>query len=127
MQPSGILVTTELPPAQAPLPMRIELVQRVLATVGSFLHRSEEIKRQQDELRLTRELLELRSLKAPDQCHRVASRLRTRVAAVEQKIADLQAFREELLRSLKRCENAIERRECCPVVVELGSARPVKQ
>ncbi|MEX0585245.1 MAG: GAF domain-containing protein, partial [Pirellulales bacterium] len=62
VQPSGILVTTELPPAQAPLPTRIELVQRILATVGSFLHRSEEIKRQQEELRLTRELLELRCL-----------------------------------------------------------------
>jgi DNA-binding transcriptional MerR regulator len=74
-----------------------------------------------------RELLELRSLKTPDQCRRVASRLRTRVAAVEEKIADLQAFREELLRSLKRCESAIERRECCPVVVDLGSARPEKE
>ena len=62
LKPSGILVTTELPPAVAPLPVRIELVQRLLATLGSFLHRSDEIKRQQDELRLTRELLELRCL-----------------------------------------------------------------
>lgn len=62
VSPSGILVTTELPPAQAPLPLRIELVQRLLATLGSFLHRSEEINRQQEELRLTRELLELRCL-----------------------------------------------------------------
>jgi DNA-binding transcriptional MerR regulator len=69
-----------------------------------------------------RELLELRSLKTADQCHRVASRLKTRVAAVEEKIADLQAFREELVKGLKRCESAIERRECCPIVVELGSA-----
>jgi len=68
-----------------------------------------------------RELLELRSLKTPDQCRRVASRLKTRVGAVEEKIADLQAFREELLKSLKRCESAIERKECCPVVVELGA------
>lgn len=62
VQPSGILVTTELPPAQAPLQLRIELVQRLLATLSSFLHRSEEINRQQEELRLTRELLELRCL-----------------------------------------------------------------
>jgi DNA-binding transcriptional MerR regulator len=73
-----------------------------------------------------RDLLELRSLKTPDQCRRVASRLRTRVAAVEKKIADLQAFRAELLKGLKRCEDAIERRECCPVVVDLGSARADK-
>ena len=68
-----------------------------------------------------RELLELKSLKTPDQCRRVASRLRMRVAAVEGKIADLQAFRAELLKALKRCEKAIERKECCPVVVELGA------
>jgi DNA-binding transcriptional MerR regulator len=68
-----------------------------------------------------RELLELKSLKTPDQCRRVASRLKTRVVAVEEKIADLQAFRQELLKGLKRCENAIERKECCPVVVELGA------
>lgn len=68
-----------------------------------------------------RELLELKSLKTPDQCRRVASRLKTRVAAVEEKIADLQAFRQELLKGLKRCESAIERNECCPIVVELGA------
>lgn len=62
VQPSGILVTTELPPASAPLPVRIELVQRLLSALGSFLHRSEELRRQQEELRLTRELLELRCL-----------------------------------------------------------------
>ena len=74
-----------------------------------------------------REVLELRSLKTPDQCHRVASRLKTRVAAVEKKIADLQAFREELLKALKRCHSAIERRAYCPIVVELGSARADKK
>lgn len=62
LRPSGILVTTDLPPALAPLPMRIELMQRLIATLASFLHRSEEIRRQQDELRMTRELLELRCL-----------------------------------------------------------------
>ena len=68
-----------------------------------------------------RELLELRSLKTPDQCRRVAARLRARIVAVEHKIADLQAFRRELLKSLKRCEIAIEHKECCPVVVELAT------
>lgn len=62
VRPSGILVTTDLPPSQATLAARIELVQRLLATLGSFLHRLEGIKKQQDELRLTRELLELRCL-----------------------------------------------------------------
>jgi MerR family transcriptional regulator, Zn(II)-responsive regulator of zntA len=68
-----------------------------------------------------RELIELRSLRNPEQCRRVAARLRKRIVAVEGKIADLQAFRQELLKGLKRCESAIERQECCPVVVELGA------
>jgi len=68
-----------------------------------------------------RELLQVRSLKTPEQCRRVAARLETRVAAVDERIGELEAFREELLRSLKRCERAISRQECCPVVVDLGA------
>jgi diguanylate cyclase (GGDEF)-like protein len=62
VRPSGILIATELPPSSAPMAARIELVQRLLSALGSFLHRSEELARQQEELRLTRELLELRCL-----------------------------------------------------------------
>jgi len=68
-----------------------------------------------------RELLELRTLETPEQCRRVAARIRTRVTDVDKRIADLRAFRGELARSLERCERAIERKECCPVVVDLGN------
>jgi diguanylate cyclase (GGDEF)-like protein len=62
VHPSGLLVTSDLPPAQSAMDARIDLMQRLLATLGSFLHRSQAIERQQDELRVTRELLELRCL-----------------------------------------------------------------
>jgi DNA-binding transcriptional MerR regulator len=68
-----------------------------------------------------RELLQVRSLKTREQRRRVAARLKTRVADVNRKIAELQAFREVLSTSLKRCERAISRKECCPVVVDLGN------
>lgn len=68
-----------------------------------------------------RELLELRTLKTPEQCRRVAARIKARVSDVDNRIAELKAFREELARNLKRCERAIERKECCPVVVDLGN------
>ena len=68
-----------------------------------------------------RELLRVRSLKTPDQCRKVATRLKARVLDVDQKIAELRAFREELSISLRRCERAISREECCPVVVDLGA------
>jgi MerR family transcriptional regulator, Zn(II)-responsive regulator of zntA len=68
-----------------------------------------------------RELLELRTRETPEQCRRVAARIETRVAEVDERIAELQSFRDELSRNLKRCERAISRRECCPVVVDLGN------
>lgn len=68
-----------------------------------------------------RELLELRTLRTPEQCRRVAARIKGRVADVDKRIAELRAFRAELSRSLKRCERAILRKECCPVVVDLGN------
>jgi MerR family Zn(II)-responsive transcriptional regulator of zntA len=69
-----------------------------------------------------RELLELRTLETPGQCRQVAARLRARVSSVDEKIAELQAFREALAAGLRRCERAISRKECCPVVVDLGQA-----
>jgi MerR family transcriptional regulator, Zn(II)-responsive regulator of zntA len=68
-----------------------------------------------------RELIELRALETPEQCRRVAARIQARVGDVDMRIAELRAFRQELSRSLKRCERAISRRERCPVVVDLGS------
>jgi MerR family transcriptional regulator, Zn(II)-responsive regulator of zntA len=68
-----------------------------------------------------RELLQVRSLKTPEQCRRVAARLRARVGDVDRRIAELRAFRKELSASLHPCERAIARQECCPVVVDLGS------
>ena len=68
-----------------------------------------------------RELLRVRSLMTPEQCRRVAVRLKTRVAAVSNKISELEAFREQLLRNLERCERAISDKKCCPVVVDLGA------
>ena len=68
-----------------------------------------------------RELLQVRSLKTPEQCRRVAARLKARVVDVDQKIGELRAFREELSLGLKQCERAISRKECCPVVVDLGA------
>lgn len=68
-----------------------------------------------------RELLRARTLKTPEQCRRVAARLSARVAAVDEKIAQLQAFRGELVGKLKLCKRAAEREEGCPVVFDLGS------
>lgn len=68
-----------------------------------------------------RGLLELRALKTPEQCRNVARRLKTRVAAVESKIAELQAFRTQVQTGIRRCERAIAQKKCCPVVVDLGA------
>jgi MerR family Zn(II)-responsive transcriptional regulator of zntA len=67
-----------------------------------------------------RELLQVKSLKTPEQCRRVAARLQARVATVDLRIAELQVFREELVKSLRRCEHAIVREDCCPVVLDLA-------
>ena len=52
---------------------------------------------------------------------RVAVRLRARIGAVDEKIAQMQAFREELARNLRRCERAESESRCCPVVLDLAS------
>jgi MerR family Zn(II)-responsive transcriptional regulator of zntA len=68
-----------------------------------------------------RELLRARTLKTPEQCRRVAARLSARVKAVDEKIAQLRAFRQELSGKLELCQRAAEREECCPVVFDLGA------
>lgn len=66
-----------------------------------------------------RDLLRAQTLKTPDQCRRVASRLRARIEAVDAKVAELRAFRAELARSLEQCERAGAEPGCCPVVLDL--------
>ena len=70
-----------------------------------------------------REMLLAKPLKTPEQCRRVAARLKARVNAVDGRIGELKAFREELVRYLKRCERALAREECCPVVIDLSRDR----
>lgn len=61
-----------------------------------------------------RELLRVQKLGTPETCRRVAARLRGRVAALDRKIAELEAFRRELAEALAQCE---EGAESCPVVL----------
>lgn len=67
------------------------------------------------------ELLRAQTLKTADQCRRVASRLRARIQAVDEKIAELRAFRDELAHSVRRCEKAGAEPSCCPVVLDLAA------
>ncbi len=67
-----------------------------------------------------RELLRVQRLNTPGQCRRVASRLRARIEAVEEKITKLRAFRGELTRNLRLCERAEAEESCCPVVLDLA-------
>lgn len=69
-----------------------------------------------------RELLSLGEARTPKECGRVAERLRVRVAAVDEKLAQLRAFRRELVRNLEKCERA--HTGSCPVVLDLASDGP---
>ena len=66
-----------------------------------------------------RELLRVETLRTPEQCRRVGARLRLRIEVVDEKIAQLRSFREELARNLRRCERAEAEKACCPVVLDL--------
>jgi DNA-binding transcriptional MerR regulator len=68
-----------------------------------------------------RELLRVQRLNTPEQCRRVGARLRARIRTVDEKIEQLRAFREELVRNLKRCERAEAEERCCPVVLDLAA------
>ncbi|MGH7318615.1 MAG: heavy metal-responsive transcriptional regulator [Candidatus Rokuibacteriota bacterium] len=65
-----------------------------------------------------RELLSLRQARTTGECRRVADRLKARVAVVDEKIAQLRAFRRELVRNLEKCERADS--GSCPVVLDLA-------
>lgn len=70
-----------------------------------------------------RELVRLEQLRTPGECRRVATLLRKRIEAIDQKVAELRAFRRQLALGLERCEKADG--EDCPVVLSLspGKAR----
>jgi MerR family copper efflux transcriptional regulator len=65
-----------------------------------------------------RELLRLQALKTPEECHRVAERLRARIEAVDRQIEALRAFRRQLAQNLERCERATS--ESCPVILDMA-------
>jgi MerR family copper efflux transcriptional regulator len=67
-----------------------------------------------------RELLRHEELRTPDECRRVAARLRGRIEAIDRKLAELRAFRSRLAGNLERCEKA--EGQACPVVLDLSSA-----
>ena len=80
-----------------------------------FVRRAQAIGLTLDDIR---ELLSIRGARTPQECRRVAARLKARIEAVDQKIAQLKAFREELARNLERCERVDS--DSCPVVSELA-------
>ncbi len=61
-RPLGMVVTSALAPEGTSFSGRLELMERLLSTLTGLLRRTATLTRQQDELRLTRELLDLRCL-----------------------------------------------------------------
>ena len=70
-----------------------------------------------------RELLSLQKLRTPGACRRVAERLRARIGVIDQRIAELSAFRRDLAKGLAQCD---EGADACPVVLSFGQDREVK-
>ena len=72
-----------------------------------------------------RELLILRSIRVPA-CSHVRERLDRKLAAVEQKIAELQNLESGLKRALQKCKRELKtttgHQECCPVIDEINRA-----
>jgi MerR family transcriptional regulator, copper efflux regulator len=81
-----------------------------------FIRRAQEIGLTLDDIR---ELLRLHEAKTPEECQRVAERLRARIGAVDRQMALLQDFRRHLADGLARCEKADS--EGCPVVLDLAT------
>lgn len=67
------------------------------------------------------ELIRLHDEHSPAECRTVGERLAQRIAVLEAKIAELQAFRTQLRESLRRCETT--QTPSCPVVVDLIGGR----
>lgn len=68
-----------------------------------------------------REMLRLHELRSPDECRRVAVRLRERLSAIDRMIAELTTFRHRIADNVRKCEGA--RADTCPVVVDLFGRR----
>lgn len=58
----AVLLTTSLFPASAAREQQHELATRLMAALGRYIRRSADMEAQQEELRLTRDILELRSI-----------------------------------------------------------------
>ncbi len=61
-KPTGVLVTTGLYPPAAPRDQQIELAERLMACIFGNLKRSRTLAVQKDQLRLTNDMLQLRSI-----------------------------------------------------------------
>lgn len=58
----GVLLTTDLFPAGAERLQQIELAERLMLSIGSHLRQKQQLESQQDQLRMTGEMLELRTI-----------------------------------------------------------------
>lgn len=74
------------------------------------------------ELKEIRELLRPANGRQREQCQRVRRVLATHLDDVEERLRELQAYRETLQAALQQCDRALDRKEtiACPVVSELA-------
>ena len=72
-------------------------------------------------LKDVRELVTNEGQAGHQRCRGVRDLLKTRLADVDSRIREMQAFRRTLRRHLNECERALEQdRPVCPVMIELG-------
>lgn len=71
------------------------------------------------------DLLRHHELRTPDECRRVAARLRRRIDAIDRRIGELKAFRRRLAENLARCDQAGPK--ACPVVIDLWAGKPEEE
>ena len=86
-----------------------------------FIRRAQSVGLTLDDIR---ELLRVQRLRTPGACRRVAERLRSRIGAIDQRIAELDAFRRELAKGLALCD---EGAESCPVVLSFAEGPRMKK
>src|SRR5712691_9785463 len=101
-------------PRQRRSPSRYRVYDREDEGRLRFIRRAQALGLTLDDIR---ELLSLAQARTPAECRRVAETLRARVAAVDEKLAQLRAFRRELVRNLEKCEQP--HGNGCPVVLDL--------
>ena len=66
------------------------------------------------------ELLSVSEMQTPEECRRVAEQLARRIHEIDEKIHELQTFRERLEANRQHCQEA--RGSSCPVVLDLVEA-----